>query len=344
MGFDLNRLPTTPDRRTQAITTALALADSPEGRSLALDLAEGPEGRSLSRSLAEGPEGRSLALDLAEGPEGRSLARSLAEGPEGGPGPEGQIAAALLMMAEAVVVGFLFGGLLAGVAAVEVLYVAGAATWDRDEPREAESLAEAVEASGLEFSADLDPEVVLAVRGLLEQLVGLLTEQILDGRFAGDTMVEQRINRDRDSLRWELFENAGGLDGKVIAPIAQRAIATLIPVLDEGPGKDLLRSIAGVPDPNPQSLAAAERALDKGQQVADAIPANSEHLPAGTTPVTLVGRALRWAEPALTPTVEIGAPASAVTTVLVALGVSGPISVTLGAVIGLLYYYRPRRS
>ncbi len=207
---------------------------------------------------------------------------------------------------------------------------------------------------GLEFGVLPDPDTMLDVRGLLEQLVGLTTELIQQGKFEHDPMLEDRIGRDRDSLRYELFENPD-IDSTMIAIVTQRTLSAIIPVLDDGEQKDLLRAIAGTPDRNPQSVEAAEAAVDKAQQVADALEDRLDHaevlaesleellntpVEAGTTGSTWMAGALRWGPPA----VEGLALGATVTGTAQALGATGPTSIVLGAILGLLALFRPRNK
>ena len=233
--------------------------------------------------------------------------------------------------------------LIGGVVGAEVLFVVGVATRVDDDDDEDGSVAAALVADGadgLVFDPVLDPATVLAIRGVLENLIGVTTDLILAGKFADDQAIEDRVTRDRDFLRSELFENPDGIDGAMIAPLAQRTIATIIPVLDDGPGKDLLRAIGGTPDLDPQSPAAADNALDKAEEIAASINPASEHLPPDTSPAEFVATGLGWVRPAA----DFVAPTSAVTTILLAAGVSGPIAIALGAVLGLLFLFRTRRS
>lgn len=95
---------------------------------------------------------------------------------------------------------------------------------------------------------------------------------------------------------------------------------------------------------------AAERAIDRADKIAGNVtPAQltqaqqelqeDESLPPVTRPERFLAEVFGWVDPA----VQFMGPASGATTVLVALGVSGPVSVVLGATLGLLWFYRPRR-
>jgi hypothetical protein len=208
---------------------------------------------------------------------------------------------------------------------------------------------------GVEFQTLPDPDTMLDIRGLLEQLVGLATDLIQQGKFEHDPLVEDRIGRDRDSLRYELFENPDGFDATMIAIVTQRTLSTIIPVLDDGPEKDLLQALAGVPDRNPQSVEAANAALDKAQTVADALDqrideaenlvdvlgdAFDQRIDDQVTPAAWVAGSLRWG----TPVVEGLGLSAGIAGTLLALNVGGPVSIALGAAIGLLALFRPRKD
>ena len=208
---------------------------------------------------------------------------------------------------------------------------------------------------GVEFQTLPDPDTMLDIRALLEQLVGLATDLIQQGKFEHDPLVEDRIGRDRDSLRYELFENPDGFDATMIAIITQRTLSTIIPVLDDGSQKDLLRILAGVPDRNPQSIEAANAALNKAQAVADALdqrldePENladtlgdilDQEIDDQVTPTMWVAGSLRWG----TPVVEGLGLGATIAGTLLALNAGGPISIALGAAIGLLALFRPRKG
>ncbi|MEM7342371.1 MAG: leucine-rich repeat domain-containing protein, partial [Actinomycetota bacterium] len=207
--------------------------------------------------------------------------------------------------------------------------------------------------SGVEFQPLPDPDTMFDVRGLLEQLVGLATDLIQQGKFDHDPLLEDRIGRDRDSLRYELFENPDGFDSTMIAIVTQRTLSTVIPVLPDGPEKDLAQALAGVPDRNPQSAAAAEAAIDKAQAVADALDDAlddgetlaerlSEHLgeslDADLTSSEWIASTVKWSAA----TVEGLGLGTTVTGTLFALGATGPTAIVIGVVLGILTLFRPR--
>lgn len=221
---------------------------------------------------------------------------------------------------------------------------------ESDESDRPSTVREAV-GTDLEFDRFPDPATILDVRGLLEQLVGLTTELIQQGRFENDMLVEERIGRDCESLRYELFENPD-VDATMIATVTQRTLATIIPVLDDGPQKDLLQAIASTPDLNPTSAEAAESALDKAQQVTEALEERLdeaedlvellgdrfEDLPPDINPPEWVAASVNWNR-AIVEGVSLTA---GITGTLVALGASGGIAIALGAIFGLWAFFRPR--
>ena len=87
-------------------------------------------------------------------------------------------------------------------------------------------------------------------RGRLEAFIGQLDYMIQSGKFAEDPALERHMARDRDSSsrRTVRVRRQRDRSGRVTA------IAATIPALDEGSGLDLLRTIAGTPDPDPHSL------------------------------------------------------------------------------------------
>ena len=190
----------------------------------------------------------------------------------------------------------------------------------------------------LEFQVEVEPRTAADIRALLEELIRLVTDLVQDGAFKNSPYLEERVGRDRDTIHYELFENPDGMAPAILVPTVQRVVSTILPVLDEAPGKALLGSMAAEPDRDPQGPEAANKAISKAQTIADEIDSTSDVLPPNASPSRWLAGTLRWIEP----TVEGAGLGTGVAGTLIALGVGGPVAIALGAVLGLLTFFRPK--
>ncbi len=192
---------------------------------------------------------------------------------------------------------------------------------------------------GLEWNPKPDPDTILELRPVLEQLVGVTTHMIEDSRFADDPMKELRITRDRNYLRDELFENPDVFDASMIALLGGRVLATVVPELPDGPDKELLLAIAGNPHQRPESAEAASAVLDKAQEIADRITPDHENLPPDTTPSQAVTNSLGWSQ-LERDAVGLASGVATLVGLVATAGLAGSAAAVLGAAIGLLFLYR----
>ena len=201
---------------------ALGLVDSEAGRELALLLVDRAGGRDIARALATSPGGLLLSRDLAISEAGRALAQELANSAEGRdlarelPRRRRRSEDVASGMLQALYIPVLLAGASAvgGLAAVEVLFVAGvAARVDDDEDshiddqpdNEDEELPplSVSDLYGLEhISGRLDERTADRVRAGLEPFLGQLEMFLEADRFDEPmaSQVEYELRRLRDDL------------------------------------------------------------------------------------------------------------------------------------------------
>ena len=201
---------------------ALELANSEAGRELALLLVDRAGGRDIARALATSPGGLLLSRDLAISEAGRALAQELANSAEGRdlarelPRRRRRSEDVASGMLQALYIPVLLAGASAvgGLAAVEVLFVAGvAARVDDDEDshiddqpdNEDEELPplSVSDLYGLEhISGRLDERTADRVRAGLEPFLGQLEMFLEADRFDEPmaSQVEYELRRLRDDL------------------------------------------------------------------------------------------------------------------------------------------------
>ncbi len=189
------------------------------------------------------------------------------------------------------------------------------------------------DAAALEFIEILDPTGTQDLVSALEPILGLASRMKDDGVFASDLATEDQVQADCAYLHRELYHHSDGVHTAIVVPVAERLMATLARFIGVNRSQ-ITDNLVGEPPANPKDAAEASKAIEV---LAGALGEHDLDLPFGMTTRDWITFHLGWMSTAARDRwIESLGVAGSVTTILVALGVTGSDSVLVGSYLGML--------
>lgn len=179
---------------------------------------------------------------------------------------------------------------------------------------------------------------------LLEPLIGLASQVIDSECLEFDDVERRNLERDRDYLHAEMYENPDAMDAAIVNAVTHRILRFLSPAILDGRDGEILDRLLDAPGEPPE----ASNAIEAADNLALVVEASSAYGPGELGVYEWTAIQLGWyrfasrvsvkglREIRVGDAVEFISLSSGVTTLLLALGMSGLLASLAGAYIGLL--------